>query len=338
MSFSKVVSVDSICSDCNSLFFELVLNTAGKFEVEEIYNFTQDDLLTEDVLILDTQAEIFVWVGQLVDPKEKQSAFEIGQKYVDMTASLESLAPDVPLYRISEGSEPCFFTTFFSWDSAKANVQGNSFQKEVALLLGICHAVEDKSNGSSGGHTQRASALAALNYAFSSSAEKPSSVEKSNGSDHSGPRQRAAALAALSSTFNSSSTSKPSTPSRPSEGSPLAEAEGDTISVTEDYLETSEDSKSEGALPVMDNNGGDLQEKPDAEKADDDGTESSATKYSYDRLKSKSENPVRGIDFKRRDAYLLDEEFMIVFGMAKEAFYKLPRWKQDLTKKKVDLF
>lgn len=31
------------------------------------------------MLILDTRAEVFVWVGFLVDPKEKQSAFEFGQ-------------------------------------------------------------------------------------------------------------------------------------------------------------------------------------------------------------------------------------------------------------------
>lgn len=48
-------------------------------QVEEVYNFSQDDLLTEDILILDTHAELFVWVGQSVDPKEKQNAFDIGQ-------------------------------------------------------------------------------------------------------------------------------------------------------------------------------------------------------------------------------------------------------------------
>lgn len=44
-----------------------------------MYNFSQDDLLTEDILILDTHAEVFVWVGQCVDAKEKQSAFEFGE-------------------------------------------------------------------------------------------------------------------------------------------------------------------------------------------------------------------------------------------------------------------
>ncbi|KAI4363989.1 hypothetical protein MLD38_020136 [Melastoma candidum] len=345
-----------------------------KYEVEEIYNFTQDDLLTEDILILDTQAEIFVWVGQSVDAKEKQSAFEIGQKYIDVATSIENLAPDVPLYKITEGNEPCFFTTFFSWDSAKANVQGNSFQKKVALLFGIGQAVEDKSNGSSGGHTQRASALAALNSAFNSSTEKPSSTDKSNGVDHSGPRQRAAALAALSSAFNSSSPSKPSVPkligtgqgsqraaavaalssvltaeknspdssplkpARASESGSPAEGEGETVFVTGDSPEASEDGKSEGAAPVLETNEEDTQVKPEAEEDDTDGSENSATTFSYDRLKAKSENPVTGIDFKRREAYLSDEEFKTIFGITKAEFYKLPRWKQDMNKKKVDLF
>ena len=47
--------------------------------MEEVHNFSQDDLLTEDILILDTHAEVFVWVGQCTDAKEKQSAFEIGE-------------------------------------------------------------------------------------------------------------------------------------------------------------------------------------------------------------------------------------------------------------------
>lgn len=39
-----------------------------------------------------------------------------------MAASLEGLDPNVPLYKVAEGNEPCFFTTYFTWDSAKANV------------------------------------------------------------------------------------------------------------------------------------------------------------------------------------------------------------------------
>lgn len=61
------------------MFLNLYLIVIFYWQVEEVHNFSQDDLLTEDVLILDTHAEVFVWVGQSVDSKEKQSAFEIGQ-------------------------------------------------------------------------------------------------------------------------------------------------------------------------------------------------------------------------------------------------------------------
>lgn len=102
--------------------------------------------MSEDVLILDTQSEVFVWVGQCADTQAKQSAFEVGQvffeflmgnlsafysdskviffwqKYIDMAISLESLPPKVPLYKVTEGNEPCFFTMYFTWDPTKANV------------------------------------------------------------------------------------------------------------------------------------------------------------------------------------------------------------------------
>ncbi|GMI63365.1 villin 2 [Hibiscus trionum] len=346
----------------------------GKFEVEEVYNFSQDDLLTEDIFILDTHAEVFVWVGQCVDPKEKQNAFEIGQKYIDMAASLEGLSPLIPLYKVIEGNEPCFFTTFFSWDSTQATLLGNSFQKKVALLFGVGQAVENKSNSSQGGHTQRASALAALSSAFNPSAKStPSAQDPSNG-NQGGTTQRASALAALSSAFNPSSASKISTPksSGTSQGSQRAAAVAALSSVlTAEKKKQSPDAspaKSTSSTPAVtspppeaksevdSSEIAELQEVPEAKETgvseingedsepkqereqDENGSGSTQSTFSYEQLKAKSENPVTGIDFKRREAYLSDEEFKTVFGMEKEAFYKLPKWKQDMLKKKVDLF
>ncbi|KAK8562117.1 hypothetical protein V6N13_148759 [Hibiscus sabdariffa] len=345
----------------------------GKFEVEEVYNFSQDDLLTEDILILDTHAEVFVWVGQCVDPKEKQNAFEIGQKYIDMAASLEGLSPFIPLYKVTEGNEPCFFTTFFSWDSTQATVQGNSFQKKVALLFGASQAVENKSNLNQGGHTQRASALVALSSAFNpSSKSTPSAQDRSNG-NQGGNTQRASALAALSSAFNPSSAGKISTPkpSGSSQGSQRAAAVAALSSVlTAEKKKQSPDAspaKSTSSTPAVtspppeaksevdSSEIAEFQEVPEAKETglseinvdseqkkereqDENGSGSTQSTFSYEQLKAKSENPVTGIDFKRREAYLSDEEFQTVFGMEKEAFYKLPKWKQDMLKKKVDLF
>lgn len=90
--------------------------------------------------------------------------------------------------------------------------------------------------------------------------------------------------------------------------------------------------------------------------------------FCYESLKAKSSDPIRGINYKQREvcicksnykkekekekmvqriqllrilhlqAYLADAEFETIFGMTKEAFYQQPKWKQDLQKKKVDLF
>ncbi|XP_039022972.1 villin-2-like isoform X1 [Hibiscus syriacus] len=342
----------------------------GKFEVEEVYNFTQDDLLTEDILILDTHAEVFVWVGQSADTKEKQNVFEICQKYIDFAVSLDGLSPNVPLYKVSEGNEPCFFTTFFSWDSTRAIVQGNSFQKKVALLFGASHSVEVKSNGNQGGPTQKASALAALSSAFNPSSAKPtpSSQARSNG-NNGGPTQRASALAALSSAFNSSSASKKSAPkpSSTGQGSQRAAAVAALSAVLtaekKTQLQDGSPAKSTSSTPAVstppsetkseadpsevenskevakaketsvapETNGEDSEPKQKIQ-LDENGT------YSYEQLKAISGSAVTGIDLKRKETYLSDKEFQMVFGMDKESFYRLPKWKQDLKKKKVDLF
>lgn len=48
-------------------------------QVTEIYNFTQDDLMTEDIFILDCHSEIFVWVGQQANSKNRANALTIGE-------------------------------------------------------------------------------------------------------------------------------------------------------------------------------------------------------------------------------------------------------------------
>lgn len=91
-------------------------------------------------------------------------------------------------------------------------------------------ANQEKSNGSNnGGPTQRASALAALNSAFSSSSPKATSTPRSGGkSQGSGGKsqgsQRAAAVAALSNVLTAEKKgSTEGSPARPSR-SPPAEA------------------------------------------------------------------------------------------------------------------
>ncbi|KAJ8509794.1 hypothetical protein OPV22_000228 [Ensete ventricosum] len=367
----------------------------GNLEFTEVFNFSQDDLLTEDMLILDTHSEVFVWVGQYVDSKEKQKAFHIGQKYIDLAVSLEGLSSDVPIYVVIEGYEPCFFTTYFSWNSAKAIAQGNSFQKKLSLLFGaVMHASESNkpnnvnhngptqrasalaalssafnpsssslsqsnnkpNNVNHGGPTQRATALAALSSAFNpSSSSLPQSNYKSNNVNHDGPTQRASALAALSSAFNPTSSTKTSAPKPlgPRQGSQRAAAvaalssvltaerkKGDSdtsaarssrspspgprAAVTVPLRTQSVDS---GLEYLLESSSGKETIEPDGYQSENnvvDDTEATEDSnigepggectYSYERLRATSSNPVRGIDYKRREVYLSDAEFQTVFG------------------------
>ncbi|GER32621.1 villin [Striga asiatica] len=53
--------------------------TKGDLKVTEVHNFNQDDLMTEDIFILDCQSDIYVWVGQHVESKNKMNALSIGE-------------------------------------------------------------------------------------------------------------------------------------------------------------------------------------------------------------------------------------------------------------------
>ncbi|CAM0873252.1 unnamed protein product [Alopecurus aequalis] len=323
----------------------------GKLEVTEVFNFSQDDLLTEDVMILDTHAEVFVWMGQCVDTKEKHTAFETGQKYIEHEVTFEGLSPDVPLYKVSEGNEPCFFRTYFSWDNTRSVIHGNSFQKKLSLLFGMRSESGSKGSGD-GGPTQRASALAALSSAFNPASQDKQSNDRPKSSGDGGPTQRASALAALSSSLNPSSKPKsPHSQSRSGQGSQRAAAvaalsnvltaEGSTLSPRTDTEKTElapSETHTDKDAPGDEVPSEGERTEPDVSQEETANENGGETIFSYDRLISKSTDPVRGIDTKRRESYLSDSEFQTVFGVTKEEFYQQPRWKQELQKRKVDLF
>ncbi|PWZ21045.1 Villin-5 [Zea mays] len=60
--------------------------------------------------------------------------------------------------------------------------------------------------------------------------------------------------------------------------------------------------------------------------------------YLYERLKTTTADPVTEIDVMRRETYLSSIEFREKFGMTKEAFSKLPKWKRNKLKIALQLF
>lgn len=91
-------------------------NKTGRLTVEEVPgDFTQSDLATDDVMLLDTWDQIFLWVGKDANEEEKTGAPKIAKDYVDSDPSGRK---GVPITTIKQGAEPPTFTGWFqAWDA-----------------------------------------------------------------------------------------------------------------------------------------------------------------------------------------------------------------------------
>ncbi|XP_028779934.1 villin-1 isoform X1 [Neltuma alba] len=280
-----------------------VLNiNGGDFKVREIYNFTQDDLVTEDILLLDCQKEIYVWMGLHSVVRSKQEALNLGLKFIEMDVLVEDLSPETPIYVVTEGHEPPLFTRFFVWDYSKANMHGNSFERKLAILKGKQHALEAHHRTPRKASSRNSTPNGQRSLSVSSNGRGRSSSPASLGmrSDYKSltPDSVAKKLFHGSPSYNSPVSFSASPPAEPNLSSGTAES-------------------------LQKNGNKDIENLP---------------VYPYDRLRVISSNPVVGINVTVREAYLSDEEFREKFGMTKAAFYKLPKWKQNKLKMSLDLF
>lgn len=344
----------------------------GILKPTEVFNFTQDDLLTEDIMVLDTHSEVFVWIGQHANSKLKQQSFDIGQKYTERAAVFEGLSLDTPLYIVTEGNEPSFFTRYFAWDSSKAVVQGNSFEKKLVILRGKPILAVEKLKGRvhninaassentkqtpeslnglrKGGLTRKSSALAALTSAFTSSnGEKGSSKDvKASSKPALNQSSRRSSVGSALSTALSVEIKSHSAKDLTVQSIPVTDA----VTVSDaTKIETNNTTDAESELPKQDESASENDTKLEVSMPDNKGEEiskdvniepeenGSCTTYSYERLISNSTNPARGIDPRRRESYLTAEDFYKIFNMDQKHFYEQPKWKQQRQKKAVDLF
>jgi len=91
-------------------------NATGVFKTEEIENFTQQDLVDDDVMLLDTWDAIFVWVGNNSNKVEQKASEQFAFDYLEANSS--GRPENVPVTKIRQGFEPLNFTGFFgAWDN-----------------------------------------------------------------------------------------------------------------------------------------------------------------------------------------------------------------------------
>nr|CAB3471060.1 unnamed protein product [Digitaria exilis] len=340
------------------------IDCTGNLQVREIFNFAQDDLMTEDIFILDCHSCIFVWVGQRVDTKIRAQALNIGEKFLELDILMENVSRETPLYVITEGSEPQYFTRFFTWDFSKSAMHGNSFERKLSIVRdGVKpRADKPKRRPTTSAHTGRSSVpdksqrsrsmsfspdrvrVRGRSPAFNALAanfENPNARNLSTpppvvrkqplkpvSPDSSKPPPRTSSIAAISASFErpkatlipksikaSPDSNKPQTES----SKPKPETNAKEINPTED---------SQIATPAV---------QEDVKESQVEGEEGLPV-YPYDRLRTSSTNPATDIDVTKREIYLSSSEFRERFGMTKEAFAKLPKWKQNRLKIALQLF
>jgi len=106
-----------------------ILGYNGK--LEEICDFVQSDLDDNDVFILDSYTEVYVWIGSGSTEEEKRKGLDIAQKFV--TGHPDGRG-EVPIVRVVSGCEPSLFTSFFvDWDTNyfKSRIFEDPYEKKL---------------------------------------------------------------------------------------------------------------------------------------------------------------------------------------------------------------
>ncbi len=83
--------------------------------MEEILNFSQADLVPEDVMLLDVGDTVFAWLGRDSNDYERRACVESAREYLESDPSDRDR--DIPIIVVKQGYEPPLFSGFFgAWD------------------------------------------------------------------------------------------------------------------------------------------------------------------------------------------------------------------------------
>lgn len=77
-----LVRADSTLSDADwepRLIHAMIPTKGGKFKIEELFDFTQNDLNEDDIMLLDHGPKLFVWIGKGADEEERAQCDKLAQ-------------------------------------------------------------------------------------------------------------------------------------------------------------------------------------------------------------------------------------------------------------------
>ncbi|XP_054715456.1 gelsolin, cytoplasmic-like isoform X2 [Uloborus diversus] len=88
-------------------------NETGKLTVEEICNFTQEDLSEDDVMVLDAGDALYIWIGKGADEEEKEKSLEMAEVYINSDPTDRDI-DNTLIVKIKQYEEPEAFKSYFS--------------------------------------------------------------------------------------------------------------------------------------------------------------------------------------------------------------------------------
>ena len=80
---------------------------------KEIPRFKKTDLNPDDVMMLDSGAEIYLWIGKNAKDEEKDKALELAKEYLKADPTHRD-ATNTLIFTVKDGEEPKSFTCVFS--------------------------------------------------------------------------------------------------------------------------------------------------------------------------------------------------------------------------------
>ena len=268
---------------------------------EEIFNFCQDDLCDDDVMLLDVTNEVFLWCGLGANENERVEARTLAAAYVAACAERDGRDPECPVNEIRSGAEPPAFTChFIGWDGSKGlgrGGPGGGFVDPYEAKLAAARA-DAKENA----RPPPAFASPALKKVTTRATD-----EEANG--------ETGETGAASGTFEMPKLR--ATPAKPAAAHAGGEGSRDGVGSSSAPSATpGVPSEASGVAPV---------DKP-------------AGSATFSRAELAAMDSSSGIDMERKESYLADGEFVEVFGMERGAFESMPLWKRQAAKKKAGLF
>ncbi|CAM4722406.1 hypothetical protein PO909_017064 [Leuciscus waleckii] len=150
-------------------------NQTGRFLMTEVSDFSQDDLDEDDVMLLDTWEEIFLWIGNSANQYEIQESYSSAVDYLKTHPAGRDTG--TPITTVKQGYEPPTFTGWFNaWDAHKwSNLNNTDLNKKTGGGAGTSYSAPG-GPGNIRSHNQRMSS--SISNAHADEA-KPSGMQNS---------------------------------------------------------------------------------------------------------------------------------------------------------------